>query len=92
MTTITATFSSELVRLGSYKPVPFHGIGSLTGAFAICQCSTVYKYSHFKGATASVTVQSITLECASVSMLRGHGPPLAPALVATLCYTLLILH
>src|SRR5229473_723275 len=25
------------------------------GAFAICQCSTVYKYSHFKGATASVT-------------------------------------
>jgi hypothetical protein len=30
MTTITATLSSELVRLGSYKPVPFHGIGSLT--------------------------------------------------------------
>jgi hypothetical protein len=30
MTMITATLSSELVRLGSYKPVPFHGIGSLT--------------------------------------------------------------
>lgn len=31
MTTITATLSSELVKLGFYKPVPFHGIGFLTG-------------------------------------------------------------
>ena len=31
MTTITATLASELVRLGPYKPVPFHGIGFLTG-------------------------------------------------------------
>ncbi len=39
MTTITATLASELVRLGSCKPVPFHGVGSLTHSYILSLCS-----------------------------------------------------
>jgi len=47
MTTITATLTSELVRLGSYKPVPFHGIGSLTRFYApnpLYACAVFFKH------------------------------------------------
>ncbi len=54
MTTITATLASELVRLGPYKPVPFHGIGFLTissgiafqGSHSISHLLITHKHIH----------------------------------------------
>ncbi len=57
MTTITATLTSKLVRLDSYKPVPFHGIGSLTGSsFGLSSSlstNTSRNSRYFIGATAT---------------------------------------
>jgi len=54
MTTITATLSSELVRLGSYKPVLFHRIGSLTGTLL-----SGTPLGYLNGYTSHLTLMSI---------------------------------